>query len=411
MMKFGVVLKSVNRRFRSVDSSRDRIEVVPTVDSTSQAQESFPAADHTTIKLVQPSPPQSAVSTVVPRSASAESQQKETTMVKPTTISSSNLGNDQRDQYTTPSKKDDSGHTTSTRPLSIYEHVIPSQHQADEEQNGRSAVNSPTLSPSTTFFSRAPNTAGDDGSHLPPHLRSSGNVGKSGRVIEKITSENSRLHRELNEKTARLEEAQRTHETDKIVTQEAKESAMRHQHMYETNEAILIRRDRKVEELKESLSREKACRELAERERQEVAQTLHTERANTSKKLALEQERRLHYQTQYEILEQAYKKGRMPWQAQIDKLHAESAKVSNLLHGLATNQDAIAVQRGKANELHAKYIAKVEEYKEAKKDVLGPFAEKIEKNEGAADKLLKEMEATLYKMKWVMAVKKNAKDS
>ena len=401
-MKFGVVLKSINRRLRASDSSRDRVEVIPTVDSTSQAPQSSPAADRTTIKLVQPSPPQTAASMVVPRSGSAESQPGETTMVKPTTSSSPILENDQRNLHTTTSKKDTLDHTPSKRSLPIYEQFTPSRQQQID-----GTVTSPTLGPSTTFLSRASSPQGDDASHLPPHLRSSGSVGKSGRVIEKITSENSRLHRELNEKTARLEEAQRTHETDKIVAQEAKESAMRHQHMYETNEAILIRRDRKVEELKESLSSEKIRRELAERERQEMTQALHTERSNTSKQLALEREKRVHYQKQYEILEQSYKKGRMPWQPQVDQLRQETTKVGALLHGMATNQDNIIAQRSKLDELHAEYLAKVEEYKEAKKDVLGPLAEKIEKNEAAADDLLKDMEATLHKMKWVMAVKKN----
>ncbi|CAF9922555.1 MAG: hypothetical protein GOMPHAMPRED_002609 [Gomphillus americanus] len=390
---------------------------MPPVEGANEAVETSPTQQRRTIKLVQPSPPQSSTSTVASRSVSAESQLSQPNTIKGPT----NAGNEHKKEQSESTPKIDKSGKMGKTPASlvkasnvpIYEHFTPSRGPTESEHNSQSRIGSPTFSPMATFSNRASSPGGsDDGTHLPTHLRSGGGGGgKSGRVIDKLASENSRLHRELNEKTARLEEAQRTHETDTIAIQQAKESAMRHQHMYETNEAVLARRDRKVEELKEALSAEKARREHAEKERRDMAEVLRSEMSSNAQQLATEQEKRLYHQTQHEILEQAYTKSKSPWQPHVDKISADMERIAASLKQLHMAQNDLSAHQSRTDNIHQEMVTTFEDYKREKHNLLGPVAGKIDKNEQAASQLLEEMTDTLHKMKWVIAVKKNVKDT
>ena len=391
---------------------------MPPIEGANEILDTSPTQQRRTIKLVQPSPPQSSTSTIASRSVSAESQVSQPNTVK----AAMNTGNEHKMEQSGSSPEIDKSVKTEKTPrvspvkashVPIYEHFTPSRGPTDSEQSSQSRIASTSFSPMATFSARASSPGlSDDGIHLPAHLRSGGGGGgKSGRVIDKLASENSRLHRELNEKTARLEEAQRTHETDTIAVQQAKESAMRHQHMYETNEAVLARRDRKVEELKEALSAEKTRREHAEKERRDMAEMLQSEMSTTAKQLAIEQEKRLYHQTQHEILEHAYKKGKTPWQSHVDKLNTDMNKIVASLKQLHVAQNDMSAQQSRTDDIHEKMVATFEDYKREKHNLLGPVAGKINENEQATSQLLEEMTDTLHKMKWVIAVKKNVKDT
>src|SRR4051812_8861352 len=103
-----------------------------------------------------------------------------------------------------------------------------------------------------------------DSPHRSPSPTPLAAVGKSGRVIEKLTLESEKLRRELNsERAARLDIESNVKATKALLATRSTE----YTNLIALNESsnrIIARRDRQIDDLKAALAAEAARREEAE---------------------------------------------------------------------------------------------------------------------------------------------------
>ncbi len=131
---------------------------------------------------------------------------------------------------------------------------------------------------------------------------------KTSQYIDKITSENDRLRRELKaEKLAREDEAKRI----AAAHAKAEDSRTENQHLQvlaDTNARAIERKDRKLEELKALLDTEAMRRKLAEQRAEEALKMLGDTRSETQRELALAYEMRGMAETNLETARDGFKR-------------------------------------------------------------------------------------------------------
>ena len=103
-----------------------------------------------------------------------------------------------------------------------------------------------------------------------PNAHAASQQSKTSQYIDKITSENEKLKRELNaERLAREDEAKRV----SAARSKAEDSRAEHQHLQllvDTNARALERKDRKLDEMKAQLDQETKRRKAADQRAEEA---------------------------------------------------------------------------------------------------------------------------------------------
>lgn len=141
-----------------------------------------------------------------------------------------------------------------------------------------------------------------------PNFHSTPNNSKTSQYIDKITSENDRLRRELRaEKLLREEEAKRI----SAARSKAEDSRAEFQHLQvlaETNARAIERKDRKVEELKDALEAEVKRRKAAEQRAEEALKMLGDTRSETQRQLSQAYEMKHMAETNLETARDGFKR-------------------------------------------------------------------------------------------------------
>jgi hypothetical protein len=276
-------------------------------------------------------------------------------------------------------------------PTRTYNNVQPS-----EELNGSNGI-----SPGSSQWSSAVGRA---------------NLGKSGRVIERLMAENDMLKRDLNIERLRAEESKQA-----VKLAEGRMEALSGEYEGRLHDAavtktLLKRRERQLADLKAQIDGEKARADAAiERERgwREVM-----EQTEEESKVKVEEA-----QTYAALMEGRNKTMANHWKEQgaevsktVGKLGKEIESLvlerrgdderMNMLQGLCDQQ---AGQLDELVKQKLEIAAHFEAYKREQEDALRAIKERAVEQERANELALEETQRVLGELKWALGVKRNVK--
>lgn len=253
-----------------------------------------------------------------------------------------------------------------------------------------------------------------------PNFHSTASNSKTSQYIDKITSENDRLRRELKaEKLAREDETKRV----SAAKSKAEDSRADFQHLQvlaDTNARAIERKDRKLDELKATLDAEMHRRKVAEQRAEEALKMLGDTRSETQRQLAQAYDMKHMADTHLETARDGFKRITDSYEKKLkhindelhelrrqrvedaDKIKRQAIISDQLQHEMSRNS------RTENNLTHVMDAYKEEHRKEMDRLVTeaAQMRSSLPDKEQQADKLVEEMEETRDKMKWVMTQQK-----
>lgn len=242
--------------------------------------------------------------------------------------------------------------------------------------------------------------------------------GKSGRVIERLMHENDRLLREKKLATVKLEEELKRGESARSALESLQISNENLVSMHESDANLLIKRDRRIQELREDLEYEKARREKADketresrRERDETVERIRRE-ANEDKELS----RRA--TSQYDVLSSSWKKLEERYDRQMQALKTD---VNSLRFEMDSDKEKLAqleiiteqlkMEEKKTRKAKEKLTLGFHSYKEEREASIRSIRDNARLNVAANDEAQHRMEVVLGEMKHVVNVKKDVRNA
>lgn len=303
-------------------------------------------------------------------------------------------------------------------PAALAAHMTVTSHR---NFSGPLAVENPNMAAPVS-----PVSPGSQWARPNPHSnpQSTPTNSKTSQYIDKITSENDRLRREL-----RAEKAAREDETTRIAAAKTKaeDSRAELQHLQvlaETNARAIERKDRKLEEMKALLDAEVHRRKVAEGRAEEALKLLGDTRSETQRQLATAYEMKALADTQLETARDGFRRMTEGYEKKIKHI---SESMNELRKQRLEDSDRMKRQAVVSDQLHHEMSRTVrseggltnlmEDYKkEHRKDMdhLVQEAQKLKMalpaKEREADRLVQQLEETRDKMKWVMTQHQRQQD-
>jgi hypothetical protein len=248
---------------------------------------------------------------------------------------------------------------------------------------------------------------------------------KTSQYIDKITSENEKLKRELKaEKLAREDEAKRV----SAARSRAEDSRAEHQHLQllvDTNERALERKDRKLEEYKAQLEQESKRRKVAEQRAEEALKMLGDTRSETQRQLAAAYEQKHLAETNadaardgYKRITDAYEKKLKHINDELNELRRQRFEDADKIKRHAIISDQLQHELSRTKRTESKMVDMMGQYKQEQRKEVDDMVREAERmrlalpeKENQAILLVTELEQTRDKMRWVMAQKKRQGDS
>ena len=242
---------------------------------------------------------------------------------------------------------------------------------------------------------------------------------RTSQYIDKITSENERLKRELTaEKLARDEESKRLGAA-RARAEEARAELQTLQVIVDTNARAIERKDRKLDELKTAFEAETHRRTAAEQREAAMSRALGDTRSDTQRQLAKAHELQHQAEASAEAVKEGYRRITDSYER---KLKAITRDLETVRRQRAEDADKIRRQAIISDQLHHE-MSRTLRTEDSMRDMLGSYkrehghelerlvadAEQIRTalpaREAVADALILDLAETKDKMKWVMAVK------
>lgn len=243
-------------------------------------------------------------------------------------------------------------------------------------------------------------------------------TGKSGRVIERLMSENDKLKRDLNAQVVKCQELEKSLQTYKPQMEKLREENDNLTHARGVDSSLISRRDRKIEELKGDLASERQRREKAEsmaRQREREKDDIEEQKRRDMLKMTEETKHATIsadiLQTSHRQLSAEYRARAETWQKDLNALKEGRAKDKEKLARLdvVTNQMRHEMERSK--KLNSEIIEAWDAYRELSEQRLRGVIEEGEQENERTRKLSTEMDQVVNQMRWVMGVKENVKDA
>jgi chromosome segregation ATPase len=249
-----------------------------------------------------------------------------------------------------------------------------------------------------------------------PNFHSTQSSSKTSQYIDKVTSENDRLRRELKaEKLAREEEAKRV----SAANSKAEDSRADFQHLQvlaDTNARAIERKDRKLEELKATLDAEVNRRKVAEQRADEAMKMLGDTRSETQKQLAQAYEMKHMADTHLETARDGFKRITESYEKKLkyinDELHElrrQRIEDADKIKRQAIISDQLQHEMSRTSRTETNLSHMMDAYKEEHRKEMDRLIREAEKmrsslpdKEREAEQLVESMKETRDKMKWVM---------
>ena len=243
-------------------------------------------------------------------------------------------------------------------------------------------------------------------------------TGKSGRVIEKLMGDNDRLQREKKLATVKLEEEVKRSESARSALEGLQMSNANLVSIHEADKSFLAKKDRRIEELRADLEAERSRRERAERETRESRRERDEMVEKLRREVAEDKEQAKRSNSQYEVLSKS-------WRSMEEKYERQAQKLKNDLRDLRTEIDCdrqklaqleviteqLRQEGDKTRKAKDKLSSDFQEYKAEQESEVQGIRQRAEQNESTHDRTLRQMEALLGQMKYVVNLKNNIRDA
>ena len=269
-----------------------------------------------------------------------------------------------------------------------------------------STFNSPHLPPNST------NTNGD-ASPVWSSAVGRATTGKSGRVIERLMNENDRLLREKKLATVRLEEEMKRGDSARLALESLQISNGNMSSVHEADMALLLKRDRKIQELKEELKAERARREKAEADARDTKRE-RDETVDSVRRVAIkDQEVAKRASSQYEVLSRSWKTLEERYERQVQQMksaittiQAELQRDREKAARLEVIIEQLRREEEKARKAKDHLISEFDAYKLESEQTLERIRGTARENESANDEFQLQLHTVLGEMKHVIGVQK-----
>ncbi|KAG9654527.1 hypothetical protein KCU64_g7148, partial [Aureobasidium melanogenum] len=326
----------------------------------------------------------------------------------------------------------------STSPVDVSSHppapetlsglISPRTSQPPQSTNTRDSVQEQLLSPKPSNNDMSTTTTIIESSPIlsdsTPWVGGTGlgnaNLGKSGRVIEKLMAENDRLKREIKAEAAKREELQRTANAQKPRLEALQAENARLSHCKAVDESVIKRRDRKIEDLKAELDVERQKRESLEHRVQEAERKMGEYQEHSNKEVQQAVEEAKHATTHASILETSHRQLSSEYRQRIAAANKQLRELSDdreedrkRLIKLDVVNHQMRQESEKARKLYNELVVASDKYKTEKDSevdlVLGDVKAlkgSISHRELALESTLEEMHEVMNRMKWLMNMQK-----
>lgn len=238
--------------------------------------------------------------------------------------------------------------------------------------------------------------------------------GKSGRVIERLMAENDRLKRELELQLLRSQELERNLQTMRPQIEALRTENENLNHANSMDEAILARRDRKIEQLKEEVATERSRREASDLLARKLERQNEATQEMSKRDVQLAQEEAKHSTTHASILEQShrqlsseYRQRAERWRKDITAMQTQQQADAEKFARLDVVGEQMRSELERARKIQAEFVERWDEYQKANEDWKAGLEGVADFENSKMRKLSEEMETVTNRMKWVMALDKS----
>lgn len=290
--------------------------------------------------------------------------------------------------------------------------LTPIHATSRKASGGHGGINGES-SPNYHNTSSSPLTDGGQWSSAVGHATTGG---KSGRVIEKLMADNDRLKRELKEQVVKAEEMQKSLETFKPRLETLQVDNSNLSHARGVDAALLSRRERIINDLKEELKQEKESRKAYQTMSQKLSDERDEAVQEKNREVQLCTEKLQHAQAQNDVLQMTYKQQRELFTGKSDTIRGDILRLQKEKEedrqrlaklDVVSNQMRREVER--TQTLQEQLVKKWEELGIEKKQQFSKLEEEARAETERSKQLSTEMDAVVKEMKWLMAVKKNTR--
>ena len=266
---------------------------------------------------------------------------------------------------------------------------------------------------SPPHYAATPDTPNGDSSPVWSSAVGRATTGKSGRVIERLMNENDRLLREKKLATVKLEEEVKRGESARLALESLELSNANLTSMHESDEALLIKRDRKLQELKEELRLETARREKAERDFRDSRRERDETVEKTRREAFEDREVSRRATSQYDVLskswknlEERYEKQVSQLRTTINALHTELQHDRGKVARLEVIIEQLRREEEKTRRAKDKLITEFDAYRTQSEHSLERIRDTARDNESANDEIQRQLVTVLGEMRHVIGVQK-----
>ena len=230
--------------------------------------------------------------------------------------------------------------------------------------------------------------------------------------------DNDRLQREKKLATVKLEEEVKRSESARSALEGLQMSNTNLVSIHEADKGFLAKKDRRIEELRADLEAERSRRERAERETRESRRERDEMVEKLRREVAEDKEQAKRSNSQYEVLSKS-------WRSMEEKYERQAQKLKNDLRDLQTEIDSdrqklaqlevimeqLRQEGDKTRKAKDKLSSDFQEYKAEQESEVQGIRQRAEQNESTHDRTLRQMEALLGQMKYVVNLKNNIRDA
>lgn len=241
-------------------------------------------------------------------------------------------------------------------------------------------------------------------------------TGKSGRVIERLMADNDRLQRELTLSNAKMEEEAKRSEWAKSTLESLRATNENLLAMQEVDKAALLRKDRKIEELRADLEAEKVRRAQAENETRETVTERDEAVGKYKKQIMEEKELAKKSAVQYEILSSSWRSLDDGYRKRTQKLKTDVRAINEKreddvqkIERLEVVVEQLRRESEKMQKVKEEVMRDFEHYKSEKEVGMREIKERAERNEAANEEVLVEMNSVMGEMKYVINIRKDVR--
>ncbi|KAK3722228.1 mother-specific HO expression [Vermiconidia calcicola] len=242
--------------------------------------------------------------------------------------------------------------------------------------------------------------------------------GKSGRVIERLMTENDKLKREVNEARVKCQDLEKSLQTYKPQIEALRQENDNLSHARDVDSSLISRRDRKIEEIKADLASERQRREKAEmvaRQREREKEDMEEQsRRDMQHMMESTKHATLHaeiLETSHKQLSAEYRTRAEAWKRDLGTVEDGREQDRQKLARLDVVADQMRQELERSRKLNGEIMEMWEKMKEENDARLQGIEDEATHETDKTRKLSMEMDKVVNEMRWVMGVKKNVADA